>query len=71
VGVRPKPLRIADANGRFRRQFARWMFEDYPRAALVTPHRWRRALFTRPGAFGHDRCRPPGTALRASANSDF
>jgi menaquinone-9 beta-reductase len=24
-----------------RRNFARWMFEDYPRAALFTPRRWR------------------------------
>jgi geranylgeranyl reductase family protein len=44
-------LRIADGSGWFRGEFARWMFEDYPRAALVTPHRWRRGLFRRPGAF--------------------
>jgi geranylgeranyl reductase family protein len=44
-------LRIASGPGWFRREFARWMFEDYPRAALVTPHRWRRGLFQRPGAF--------------------
>lgn len=34
-----------------RRNFARWMFEDYPRAALFTPRRWRRGLFSGPGAF--------------------
>jgi geranylgeranyl reductase family protein len=34
-----------------RRNFARWMFEDYPRAALVTPARWRRGTFTPPGAY--------------------
>ena len=44
-------LRIADGSAWWRRQFARWMFEDYPRAVLVTPHRWRRDLFTSPGAF--------------------
>jgi hypothetical protein len=44
-------LRIADATALGRRQFARWMFEDYPRAVVVTPHRWRRRLFRRPGAF--------------------
>ena len=44
-------LRIADSSVWFRRHFARWMFEDYPRAVLVTPHRWRRRLFSRPGAF--------------------
>ena len=34
-----------------RRNFARWMFEDYPRALLVTPRRWRRKMFTGPGAY--------------------
>jgi menaquinone-9 beta-reductase len=34
-----------------RRNFARWLFEDYPRALVVTPRRWRRGMFTRPGAF--------------------
>ena len=29
-----------------RRNFARWMFEDYPRAALLTPSRWRRRRAT-------------------------
>jgi geranylgeranyl reductase family protein len=34
-----------------RRNFARWMFEDYPRAVLATPSRWHRDVFTGPGAF--------------------
>ena len=34
-----------------RRNFARWLFEDYPRAIIVTPRRWRRGMFTGPGAF--------------------
>ncbi len=34
-----------------RRNFARWLFEDYPRAVLVTPGRWRRGVFTGAGAF--------------------
>ena len=34
-----------------RRQFARWMFEDYPRASLFDPRRWRRGLFNRDGAW--------------------
>lgn len=34
------------------RNFARWLFEDYPRAVLGTPKRWRRDLFTQHGAFG-------------------
>jgi geranylgeranyl reductase family protein len=34
-----------------RRNFARWMFEDYPRALVLTPDRWRPGVFTPPGAF--------------------
>jgi len=34
-----------------RRHFARWMFEDYPRALVLTPSRWRRGAFTGPGAY--------------------
>jgi geranylgeranyl reductase family protein len=44
-------LRIADRGEWCRGHFVRWMFEDYPRAVLVTPHRWRRRGFRRPGAF--------------------
>ena len=35
-----------------RRNFARWMFEDYPRALLLTPRRWRRGHVHRPGPIG-------------------
>jgi hypothetical protein len=34
-----------------RRNFARWMFEDYPRAVLFTPSRWHRGMFSAPGAY--------------------
>ncbi len=34
-----------------RRNFARWMFEDEPRAIAVTPRRWHRRLFAQPGAW--------------------
>jgi geranylgeranyl reductase family protein len=44
-------LRMVDANEWSRRNFVRWMFEDYPRAALVTPHRWHRGMFHRPGGY--------------------
>ena len=30
-----------------RRNFARWLFEDYPRAVVATPRRWHRGLFSR------------------------
>jgi geranylgeranyl reductase family protein len=44
-------LRIAAASPWTRRNFARWLFEDEPRAAAVTPRRWHRGFLRRPGAF--------------------
>src|SRR5947209_1847195 len=44
-------VRIAGATDWTRRNFARWLFEDYPRAAIVTPRRWHRRMFTSPGAY--------------------
>ena len=35
-------LRAANATPWTRRNFARWMFEDYPRALVLTPRRWHR-----------------------------
>ena len=46
-----KALAVAGSSEWTRRNFARWMFEDYPRAALVTPHRWERGMFSRRGAY--------------------
>jgi len=34
-----------------RRNFARWLWEDYPRAVLGTPDRWQRGMLTPPGAW--------------------
>jgi geranylgeranyl reductase family protein len=34
-----------------RRSFARWMFEDEPRAIALTPSRWHRRVLAGPGAF--------------------
>ena len=34
-----------------RRNFARWMFEDEPRAVVLTPSRWHRRFLDRPGAY--------------------
>ena len=44
-------VRVAGLTPWTRRNFARWLFEDYPRAALATPSRWRRGMFTSVGAF--------------------
>jgi menaquinone-9 beta-reductase len=44
-------IRAAGLTEWTRRSFARWMFEDYPRALVLTPDRWRRGVLTAPGAF--------------------
>ncbi|MGH9015442.1 MAG: hypothetical protein ACRDZ1_16115, partial [Acidimicrobiia bacterium] len=44
-------LRAVDLSAWTRRNFARWMYEDYPRALLVTPRRWHRGMFSGPGAY--------------------
>jgi len=47
-------LKTTGMTGWTRRNFARWLFEDYPRAVLGTPRRWSRDLFdlfSRPGSF--------------------
>jgi len=44
-------LRITATNAWTRRNFARWMFEDYPRAMIATPRRWHRGMFTGDGAY--------------------
>jgi menaquinone-9 beta-reductase len=46
-------LRGVDLSDWTRRHFARWMFEDYPRAALLTPGRWRQPLLAPNGAYQH------------------
>jgi menaquinone-9 beta-reductase len=42
---------VAHSGGWGRRNFARWMFEDEPRAIAVTPRRWHRRFLSRPGAY--------------------
>jgi geranylgeranyl reductase family protein len=44
------PLWLVDRNDWTRRNFARWLWEDYPRALIATPGRWHRGMFTGPGA---------------------
>jgi geranylgeranyl reductase family protein len=44
-------LRIVDTTDWARRNFARWMFEDEPRALLLTPGRWHRKILRRPGPY--------------------
>jgi geranylgeranyl reductase family protein len=44
-------VRVAGATGWTRRNFARWLFEDYPRALVVTPRRWREHSLTGVGAW--------------------
>jgi menaquinone-9 beta-reductase len=58
-------VRLAGATPWTRRNFARWLFEDYPRAILATPRRWRRGIFTSPGARFHH-----GSPLRNEAETN-
>jgi len=44
-------VRIAGMTDWTRRNFGRWLFEDYPRALLLTPRRWHRGMLTGPGAY--------------------
>ncbi len=45
-------LCIVAASGKWgRRNFARWMFEDEPRAIALTPRRWHRRFLARRGAY--------------------
>ena len=44
-------MRIAGATAWTRRNFARWLFEDYPRAVVLTPGRWHRGMLSGPGAY--------------------
>ena len=54
VLAKPKLAELAltavGTNDWTRRNFGRWMFEDYPRAIIATPRRWKRGMFTGPGA---------------------
>ena len=43
-------LRAVGTNEWTRRNFGRWMFEDYPRAIVATPKRWKRGVFSGAGA---------------------
>lgn len=44
-----------------RRNFARWLFEDYPRGLLLTPRRWHRGILS-----GHGAYRTPTQGQRAA-----
>jgi geranylgeranyl reductase family protein len=45
-------IRVVAGSGAWgRRNFARWMFEDEPRAIVTTPRRWHRGFLKRPGAY--------------------
>lgn len=49
-----KALQFAALNDWTKKNFARWMFEDYPRAILFTPKRWRKGVLKLPGAYTLD-----------------
>ena len=42
---------VAKSGNWGRRNFARWMFEDEPRAIAISPSRWHRRMFRQPGVW--------------------
>ncbi len=44
-------VRVAGVTPWTRRNFGRWLFEDYQRAVIATPRRWHRGMFTTPGTY--------------------
>ena len=42
---------VAGSGAWGRRNFARWMFEDEPRAVVLTPSRWHRKFLKRDGTY--------------------
>jgi geranylgeranyl reductase family protein len=44
-------VRVAGLTPWTRRNFARWLLEDEPRAVIATPRRWHRQFLARDGAF--------------------
>jgi geranylgeranyl reductase family protein len=64
-GVRAA-IAVAGATGWTRRNFARWLFEDYPRAVLFTPARWGPGMLRGHGAFAGGSTSRNATATSAS-----
>ncbi len=44
-------IRLLASSEWSRRNFARWMFEDEPRAIALTPSRWHKNIFRQPGPY--------------------
>jgi menaquinone-9 beta-reductase len=55
-------VRVTGSSDWVRRHFARWMFEDEPRAVVCTPRRWHRQFLARPGAYLAERAAEPVAA---------
>jgi hypothetical protein len=50
-GARGAIALVAKSGDWGKRNFARWMFEDEPRAIAVTPRRWHRKMFRLKGPY--------------------
>jgi len=63
-------MRVAAVSEWTRKNFARWLFEDEPRAVVLTPRRWHRRFLDRDGAFaGAAPGRSPFTATTQAGNA--
>ena len=62
-------VRIAGASPWTRRSFARWLFEDYPRALITTPRRWHGGMFSGAGAYAGTESPRPSPRRSQPGNS--
>ncbi|MEX1218538.1 MAG: geranylgeranyl reductase family protein [Acidimicrobiales bacterium] len=57
-------VRVAGLSDWTRRNFARWLFEDYPRALLLTPRRWHKGMLSGSGAYRVTHAHPSDRSSR-------
>jgi menaquinone-9 beta-reductase len=57
-------IRFSGSTSWTSRNFARWLFEDYPRGIALTPTKWRWGLMSGAGAFEGLRTGPPSASKR-------
>jgi flavin-dependent dehydrogenase len=63
-------VRVAGASPWTRRNFARWLFEDYPRGFATTPGRWAEHSLTGDGAFAATAASSASASSAATTGSD-
>ena len=44
-------VKVSDTSAWTRRNFGRWLFEDYPRGIALTPRQWHRGALSGSGSY--------------------